>query len=218
MIGLMPSFGCLANPAPEFVVAPASGASNVSSYTWSNVVLGKARSNKRVYVAISYSAGSNVTLNSITIAGVSAVRLNRARAASSAVNAEIWQADVPAGSGSVLCTWSSSVYGASIAIYAAYGLTSGAVYSTGQDYQTTSSTTITNTINTTTNTFVLTCCWFNTSTGTLSLTNAVDDTPSSTYGHFGHDFSPPNATGRVLTGSSSASVQPRLMATAVIQK
>lgn len=216
MIGLMPEIGPEVLP-PEYVIEYHGGAASVSSYTWPECELGQARSDKRVYVLISYSAGSTRTLNSMSVAGVDAVRVGRGRDAASTANVEIWQADVDVEGGDIYCVWSGSVYGASIAIYAAYNLTSGALYSLGQNYLSTSGTSITNTVNTKSDTFVLAMCFFNTSSGVLSYTNAIDDTPLINYNHAGHDFAPPVETGRTITASSTVSASPRLLVSAVIE-
>lgn len=211
--------GC--NPSslqpPEFVVSPATTGGAVASFTWTGVALGRNQSDKRVYVAISWSAGSTRTLNSMSIAGVTATRVIRAVDAASTINLEIWQADVATNTGDVTCTWNGSTSGSTIAVYAAYGVVSGAIFSSDKGHLTTSSSTITATVNTKENTIVLVAFRFNSSSATLSLTNAIDDTPSVTYSHFGHVFNLSAETGRVIIANSSVSVQPRTMLVVVIE-
>lgn len=220
MFPFFPTFG-RASAQVEYVDERDSGIGAVSSYDFGTMPLGRANSTKRNYVVITWNSNTTRTVSGVTIGGVAAVLVHRASATATRSGVDIYQADVAAASGNVVVTWSGALSGgAYCGVYAAYNLTSGAVYFSDLFYTTGSVSSMTNAVNTVAGgSFLLTGARLGGGTVTMALTNAVEDTSTATQSDCqGHDFAPPTATGRVITctlGASSS--QFNAMATVVIR-
>lgn len=192
----------------------------VASYDFGSTPLGGANTSKINYVIVTWNSNTTRTVTGVTIAGVAATLVHRSSASANRSGVDIYKAAVTAASGNIVVTWSGALSGgAYCGVYAAYNLTSGAVYSSDQSYTTGSVSSMTNTVNTLAgSSFLLTGARFGSASATTTLTNAVEDTSlAQQYDCQGHDFVPPTVTGRVVTCTASSS-QYNAMATVVIRK
>lgn len=86
------------------------------STTFSSKTLGPA-SAKRVWVMVCWRGPYSTTMNSMTIAGVSATRYRRWVTSSYSSNIELWAAETPSATGDVVCTFGQHSITATVGIF-----------------------------------------------------------------------------------------------------
>lgn len=108
--------------------------SGLITYTFSGRSLSTADSTRLIIVTVSVQNGANTarSINSVTVAGVSATQVVTAIQGSS--RTAIWKASVPTGTtGDVVVTLSGGALGCAVGVYAAYNLTSSDAVDTQTD-------------------------------------------------------------------------------------
>lgn len=112
-----------------------------SEYTFSSVGLGAASNNREIYVAVgTRDAGSDTTIDSVTVGGVAATSKVAATNTSGGniTRVEIWSANVPTGStGDIVVTLSETTLITWISVYRAVNVGSTIPYSSATDTGTT---------------------------------------------------------------------------------
>lgn len=103
--------------------ASAKDSTGQTTYTFSSVSVGTAADNRQVVVGVHSILGSpGITINSVTIGGISASRVVKQESGSGGRVAEFWKASVPAGTtGNIVVTASAAMLACSIGVWAVYG-------------------------------------------------------------------------------------------------
>lgn len=103
----------------------ASVVSTTTTFTFSAAAIGTATSDRKIVVGVWAHGHGGVTLNSVTVGGVSASSVV-SKIVGDGIN-ELWQADVPSGTtGDVVATFSSNKAACSIIVWAVTGAASAA--------------------------------------------------------------------------------------------
>lgn len=96
-----------------------------STFTFNNVDIGTAASNRRVYIAVSVNKGSTITINSMTIGGITATKHADINDNTDNSRLSIFSAAVPTGTtATVVVTCSSTILFIAFSVYAYYGTVS----------------------------------------------------------------------------------------------
>lgn len=116
--------------AMSYVTSTSASPSN-ATHTFNSVSLGAEDGTRKIIVAVGWAAGSDTTINSVTVNGVSATQVVAADAATGACGSALWIADVPTGTSvTVTVVFSASTSRSVIGIYRVVNLNSSTAHHT----------------------------------------------------------------------------------------
>jgi hypothetical protein len=180
-----------------------AGTFSTSTSTLTDVSFGPSGT-KRVWYGVSWSAGENRGLLTITIGGVSATRVIRAIDSGAVSNAEVWYADVSAASGTIVMNWTGSIAGGRSVVW--YSDTNISTTETGVFSDANSGTSFSTTADTRDTGFLIAVArWQNLATGRTFTWSGADVVSGDNNGAFGESFAMVDftnvETARAVSGS-----------------
>jgi hypothetical protein len=181
MVNQLNGFGTVTPPKSFAFTDSSVNAASLTTYTFATQDLGTPAPDRYVVVGVDYLFSGSRTVSTLTINGVSATRIVGPSSATN-VSIEMWGAFVPSGAtGDVVVTLSGASLGCGIGVWALSGLYSATPVDTG----TTNSNPGTDTLNTSSNGYLIAMDTSAAALGTRTWTNLTEqfdetvDAPSS---------------------------------------
>lgn len=174
---------------------------------------------KTAWAAISWSSNDNKTLDTVTIAGQSAIRAGRAINSAAVSNVEVWYANTSSATGNIVMDWSGGPVAGRVVTY--YSDTNFATINVGQFSNVNVGTSFSTTVDTLDTGFIIAAArWDNASTGRTFTWSGATVVSSDNNGAFGESFAMVDfanvETARAVGGTlSNANDFRRLVAVAV---